>query len=45
MMCGMWEYVILVSPPGVEPVPSALEAQSLSHWTTSKVPRNPLCLE
>ena len=37
MMCGMWEYVILVSPPGVEPVPPAVEAWCLSHWTSRAV--------
>ena len=29
---------ILVPQPGVEPVPRAVEAWSLSHWTASKVP-------
>ena len=24
--------------PGIEPVPAALEAQNLNHWTTSEVP-------
>ena len=28
---------IIVSLPGIEPVPSALGAQSLSHWTTRKI--------
>ena len=28
----------LVPPPGVEPPPSALEAQSLNHWTAREVP-------
>ena len=28
---------IIVSQPGIEPVPSALGAQSLSHWTTRKI--------
>ena len=27
-------YRILVSQPGIEPIPSALEAWSLNHWTT-----------
>ena len=34
MACG-----ILVPQPGIEPVPPALEAQSLNHWTTREVPR------
>ena len=29
---------ILVPQPGVEPVPPAVEAWSLSHWTASRVP-------
>ena len=29
---------ILVPQPGIRPVPSALEAQSLNHWTVRKVP-------
>ena len=35
----MWD---LVPWPEIEPVPPALGAWSLSHWTTRKVPRNPL---
>ena len=31
LSCGMWN---LVPQPGIEPGPSALGAQSLSHWTT-----------
>ena len=31
-----WE--ILVPPPGIKPVPPALEAQILNHWTTREVP-------
>ena len=34
MACG-----ILVPQPGIEPVPPAVEAQSLKHWTTREVPR------
>ena len=33
LACG-----ILVSWPGIEPVPRTLEAQSLNHWTTRKSP-------
>ena len=33
--CSMWD---LVHWPSVEPGPPALEAQSLSHWTTREVP-------
>ena len=29
---------ILVPQPGIEPVPLALEEQSLNHWTTREVP-------
>ena len=29
---------ILVSAPGFEPVPPALEAQSLNHWATRELP-------
>ena len=31
---------ILVPQPGIRPVPPALEAQSLSHWTARKVPHS-----
>ena len=33
MACG-----ILVPQAGIEPMPPALEAPSLSHWTTREVP-------
>ena len=29
----------LVPPPGIEPRPPALGAQSLTHWTTREVPK------
>ena len=29
---------ILVPPPGTEPVPSAVEAWSINHWTAREVP-------
>ena len=29
---------ILVPRPGIEPVPSALEAQNLNHWTIKEIP-------
>ena len=29
---------ILVPHPGIEPASPAMEAQSLNHWVTSKVP-------
>ena len=29
---------ILVPQPGMEPVPPAVEAQSLTHWTAREVP-------
>ena len=35
LSCNMWD---LVPWPGIEPGPSALGAQSLSHWTTREVP-------
>ena len=34
-------YRILVPRPGVEPMPPALEARSLNHWTAREVPYNP----
>ena len=37
MACG-----ILVPQPGIEPMPPALEVQSLNHWTTRGVPFQPL---
>ena len=33
---------ILVPRPGIEPMPPAVEAQSLNHWTTREVPGSPL---
>ena len=30
---------ILVPRPGIEPLPPAVEARSLNHWTTREVPR------
>ena len=35
---------ILVPQPGIEPVPPALEAQSLNHWSTREVPGAPFYL-
>ena len=35
LRCGMWD---LVPSPGIKPGPPALEAQSLSHWTTREGP-------
>ena len=35
---------ILVPPPGIEPVPPTLVAQSLNHWTAKEVP-GPFSLE
>ena len=29
---------VLVSLPGIEPIPPSLEAQSLNHWTARKSP-------
>ena len=34
MACG-----ILVPQPGIKPVPTTVQAQSLNHWTTQEVPR------
>ena len=31
-------YGISVSLPGIEPMPTAVEAVSLNHWTTREVP-------
>ena len=36
LCCSMWD---LVPWPGIEPGPPALEAKSLSHWTTREVPK------
>ena len=33
-VCG-----ILNSPPGIKPVPTALEAWSLNHWIAMEVPQ------
>ena len=33
--CGMWDFV---SRPGMEPMPPALEAWNLNHWTTREIP-------
>ena len=33
MACG-----ILVPQPGIEPIPSAVEVQSLNHWMRGEVP-------
>ena len=35
---------ILVSPPGIKPVPPALEVGNLNHWTTREVPIYVFCL-
>ena len=32
--CGL-----LIPRPGIEPVPPAVEAQNLNHWTTREVPK------
>ena len=32
----------LVPQPGIEPVPSAVEAQSPKHWTTKEFPQKVL---
>ena len=37
---GRAAYGILIPRPGMEPVPPAIEAQSLNHWTTREVPTN-----
>ena len=37
MACG-----ILVPPPGIDPVPPAMEAWSSNHWTTRESPRDQL---
>ena len=31
---------ILVSQPGIEPMPPAVAAESLNHWITREVPRD-----
>ena len=35
---------ILVPQPGIEPVPLAVEAQSLNHWTTREVPMSKILI-
>ena len=35
MACG-----ILVQQSGIEPMPPAVETQSLNHWTAKEVPRS-----
>ena len=37
LSCSMWD---LVPWRGIEPVPPALEAQSLNHWASREVPTN-----
>ena len=36
---NVWD-LILVPGPGIEPVPPAVEARSLKHWTAREVPRS-----
>ena len=36
---GHAECGILVSQPGIEPLPLVVKAQSLNHWTTREVPK------
>ena len=38
-------YGILVPGPGIEPVPPAVKAWSLNHWTTREVPNSELLLK
>ena len=40
--CGMWDFV---SRPGMEPVPPALEAWNLNHWTTREIPTPTFLME
>ena len=35
MLHGRWD---LIPQPGIEPLPPALELQSLNHWTAREVP-------
>ena len=35
MTCGLWD---LVSQPGIEPGPLAVEVESPNHWTTREFP-------
>ena len=37
-------FEILVLQPGIEPMPPAVEAQSLNHWTSSEVLKVPLSI-
>ena len=39
LLAVWWEACGILAPrPGMEPVPPAVEAQSLNHWTTREVP-------
>ena len=37
--CAMWHVGIIVPQPGIEPMPPAVEAWSLNHWTAREVPK------
>ena len=37
--CTTWHAGILVPPPGIQPMPPAVEVQSLNYWTAREVPR------
>lgn len=46
MVCGFVSFWLhhsacgsLVSLPGIEPMPTAVEAVSLNHWTAKEVPK------
>ena len=38
LLLRCWACRLLAPPPGIEPSPPAVEAQSLNHWTTRKSP-------
>ena len=37
--CAMWHVGITVPQPGIEPMPPAVEAWNLNHWTAREVPK------
>ena len=41
---NFWQYCvayeIFIHQPGIEPVPPAVESQSLNHWTAREVPHS-----
>ena len=38
-LCGMWDLSSGIRDPGMEPMPTAREAQILKHWPAGEVPQ------